>query len=47
MTAKRKHIKKKPTKHKAIIKERTWKDNIFFYTVAAFVLVFLGLMVFH
>lgn len=47
MTAKRKHTKKKPIQHKAIVKEKTWKDNIFFYSVAACVVIFLGLMILH
>lgn len=46
MTAKKRQAKKKPVNRKADIKEKTWKDNIFFYAIGAFVVLIVLLQIF-
>lgn len=46
MTAKKRHAKKKPVSHKPVIKEKSWKDNVFFYAIGMFVLLIVLLQFF-
>ncbi|WP_371373622.1 hypothetical protein [Thalassotalea aquiviva] len=46
MTAKKRQPKRKPSNHKVVNKQPSWKDNIFFYTIGVVVLLVLVMLMY-